>query len=110
MSFGNNVSINPYSYLAGNINIGSNVSIANHTSIHCANHSFSDKTVPIKYQPIINDPITIEDDVWIASGCRILSGVHIGKRVIIAAGAVVTKSIETNSIYAGVPAKKIKSI
>lgn len=110
MSFGDNVSINPYCYVAGEINFGNDVAVANHTSFHSFNHSFSDKSMPIKEQPTINKPITIMDDVWIGSGCRILSGVKIGTRVVVAAGAVVTKSVPTNSIIAGVPAKVIKNI
>lgn len=38
----------------------------------------------------------------------ILPGVTIGDEVIIAAGSVVTKDCDSNSIYAGNPAKKIK--
>jgi acetyltransferase-like isoleucine patch superfamily enzyme len=110
MSFGNNVSINQFCYLAGEISFGSDVAVANSTSFHSVNHSYSDPEIPIKQQPVINDPIEIADDVWIGSGCRILSGVKIGRRVIVAAGAVVNKSIPSNSLVAGVPAKVIKQI
>jgi acetyltransferase-like isoleucine patch superfamily enzyme len=110
MSFGNNVSINPYCYVAGEISFGNDVSVANHTSIHSTNHTFNDKKLPIKEQPVINNPIEIADNVWIGSGCRILSGVKIGTRVVVAAGAVVNKSVPSNSMIAGVPAKVIKII
>ena len=66
--------------------------------------------MPIKYNPSVCSPIVVNDDVWIGCGCRILAGVEIGDRVVIAAGAVVNKNVERNSLYAGVPAKKIKSI
>ena len=52
----------------------------------------------------------MEDDVWIACGVRILAGVKVGKRSIIAAGAVVNKGVDSNSIVAGVPAVAIKTI
>ena len=52
--------------------------------------------------------VIVNDDVWIGSGCRILSGVNIGHRVVVAAGAVVNKSITSNTIVAGVPAKVVK--
>lgn len=110
MSFGNNVSINQYCYLAGEIHFENNIAIANHTSIHSFNHTYSNKELPIKEQPVINNPIEIANDVWIGSGCRILSGVKIGDRVIVAAGAVVNKSIPSNSLVAGVPAKIVKYI
>lgn len=110
MSFGNNVSINPYCYVAGEINFGNDIAVANHSSFHSANHTYTDLNLPIKQQPIINNKIEIADDVWIGSGCRILSGVKIGTRVVVAAGAVVTKSVPSNSLVAGVPAEIIKKI
>ena len=39
----------------------------------------------------------------------ILKGVHIHSGSVIAAGSVVTRDVESNSIYAGVPAKKLKN-
>jgi acetyltransferase-like isoleucine patch superfamily enzyme len=50
----------------------------------------------------------IEDDVWVGYGSIIMSGVRISRGSIIAAGSLVTKDVEPYSIYAGVPAKKIK--
>ncbi len=57
----------------------------------------------------LNDITIIEDDVWVGYNCTIMSGVKIGRGSVIAAGSVVTKDVEPYSIYAGVPAKKIKS-
>lgn len=53
-------------------------------------------------------PIVIEDDVFIGVNCIILKGVTIGARSIIAAGSVVTKSIPSDCIAGGNPAKIIK--
>lgn len=55
-------------------------------------------------------PVVIEHDVWIGMNCLILKGVTIGHGSVIAAGSVVTKNVEPESIYGGNPAKKIKSI
>lgn len=52
--------------------------------------------------------IVIEDDVWIGFGSIILSGVHIGRGAIVAAGSVVTKDVPSYSIVGGVPAKIIR--
>jgi acetyltransferase-like isoleucine patch superfamily enzyme len=54
--------------------------------------------------------IVIEDEVWIGANVTILPGVKISSGVVVAAGSVVTKSIEKNIIVAGVPAQKIKSL
>ena len=55
----------------------------------------------------LNQVTTIEDDVWIGYGSIIMSGVTIGTGSIIAAGSIVTKNVESYSIYGGIPAKKI---
>jgi chloramphenicol O-acetyltransferase type B len=50
----------------------------------------------------------IENDVWVGYGSTILGGVKIGEGSIIGAGSLVTKDVEPYSIYAGVPAKRIR--
>ena len=53
------------------------------------------------------EAIIIGQDVWIGFNVIVLKGVQIGDGAIVAAGAVVTKSIHKNEIWGGVPAKKI---
>lgn len=53
-------------------------------------------------------PIRIGRNVWIGANSVILAGVEIGEGAIIAAGAVVTKSVASNAIWGGVPARLIK--
>jgi chloramphenicol O-acetyltransferase type B len=50
----------------------------------------------------------IENDGWVGYGSTILGGVKIGEGSIIGAGSLVTKDVEPYSIYAGVPAKRIR--
>ena len=57
----------------------------------------------------ITKPITIGDDVYIGNDVTILPGVNIGSKVIIGAGAIVTRDIPDNSVAAGVPARVIKT-
>lgn len=52
--------------------------------------------------------IVVEGDVWIGARALILKGVTIGKGSIVAAGSVVTKSVEPYSIVGGIPARLIK--
>lgn len=112
VEIGDNVSIHPMCYIegAGGVSIGNDVSIAHSSTLISTNHTWEDKNIPIKYNKETFAEIVIEDDVWIGCGVRILSGVKINKRSIIAAGAVVNKEIESNTIYAGVPARLIKNI
>ncbi len=53
-------------------------------------------------------PVVIESDCWIAANVTILKGVSIGRGSIVAAGAVVTKSMPPYSVIGGVPARVIR--
>jgi maltose O-acetyltransferase len=55
-------------------------------------------------------PIEIGDDVWIGGDAIICPGVKIGSRVVIAAGAVVTKDVPNDVLVAGVPATTRRNI
>jgi acetyltransferase-like isoleucine patch superfamily enzyme len=52
--------------------------------------------------------IEIGNDVWIGARATLLAGIKIGNGAIIAAGSVVTKSVNDFSIVGGVPAKHIR--
>ena len=53
-------------------------------------------------------PIVIGDHVWVGLRAVILKGVSIGNGSVIAAGALVNKSVPAHAIFGGVPAKVIK--
>ena len=54
--------------------------------------------------------VHIEDYAWIGAGAIVLSGVTIGKRSIVAAGSVVTRSFPADVLVAGNPASIIKKL
>jgi len=56
-------------------------------------------------RPRYDEPVTIEDDVWVGAGAYILKGVTIGRGAIVGAGAVVTKSVPSYAIVVGNPAR-----
>ena len=90
----------------GGIEIGDGSLIGHNTTIATLNHEFN----PAKRQNLTPSPVKIGKNVWIGSDCTILPGVEIGDGVIIGAGSVVTKSIPTNTIAVGNPARVIKGI
>ena len=53
-------------------------------------------------------PVKIADNVWIGMNAIILKGVTIGENSVVAAGSVVTKSVEPNTVVAGNPAQVVK--
>lgn len=55
-------------------------------------------------------PTAIGNNVFVGMDTIILAGVSVGDNVIIGAGSVVTKSLESNSVYAGNPAKRICTV
>lgn len=77
MQVGENFSLHDFCYVdaVGGIEIGKNVSIAHGCSLISFNHTWQDETLPIKYNPTTNAKITIEDDVLLDCGVRIMPGV-----------------------------------
>jgi serine O-acetyltransferase len=66
------------------------------------------KSIDIGYDPE-SRPL-LGDDVTIGSGAKVLGGVLIGNNVTVGANAVVTKSLESNVVAAGIPAKVIRHL
>ena len=94
----------------GPVSIGSHVNLAQGIVVTALNHNFEDATKRIDQQGVSTKPVVIGDDVWIGANAVILPGVTIGRHVVVAAGAVVTKDVPEYSIVAGVPAKVIKKM
>lgn len=90
----------------GGITIGDGTLIGHNVVLATLNHHQD----PHRRKDMIPAPIVIGKDVWIGTNATILPGVSIGDGAIIAAGAVVTKDVETQVIVGGVPARKIKNI
>lgn len=96
------------------IRIGDKVNIQDGVIIHCTYEKtrvIVGNKVSIGHNAIIHG-CTIEDNVLVGMGAIIMDNAVIGTNSIIAAGAVVLEGtiVEPESIYAGVPAKKVKSI
>ena len=96
------------------IKIGNNVNIQDGAIIHCTYQKSPvniGNNVSIAHNAIVHG-CTIHDNVLIGMGAIVMDDVVVHSNSIIAAGAVVSQGteIESGSVYAGIPAKKIKSI
>ncbi|WP_317259133.1 acyltransferase [Paenibacillus sp. J5C2022] len=87
------------------IEIGNRVTIA--PEAYILTHDTSSKSL-IGYTRI--GTVIIEDDVFIGARAIIMPGVTIGKGAIVAAGSVVTKTVEPGMVVSGVPAIPIRSV
>lgn len=135
-SYGNDFSFDPYGiYSYENISIGNRVNlgyrpiiVASKSKVIIGNNIMFGPEVTIRggnhridiigrYMIDISDDeklpeddpgVIIEDDVWIGTRAIILAGVTVGRGSVVAAGAVVTKSVPPYAIVGGNPARIIR--
>jgi carbonic anhydrase/acetyltransferase-like protein (isoleucine patch superfamily) len=96
------------------IRIGNKVNVQDGAVIHCTYQKFATvigSNVSIGHNAIVHG-CTVHDNVLIGMGSIVMDGAVVHSNTIIAAGAVVLEGTvcEENAIYAGIPAKKVKTI
>lgn len=94
--------------LRGGIILEDEVMIGPYLKMVSSNHTFCKGSA--RFAPGEGKEIKIGFGTWVASGVTITAGVVVEKSCLVAAGSVVTKSFEKDSIIAGVPAKKIGNV
>ncbi len=92
------------------ITIEDNVLFAPNVAVYCTTHTYSNKTLPIKQQQLKNKSTHIQSGAWLGINSVIMPGVTIGKNSIIGANSLVICDVPDYCIYAGSPAKLIKTI
>ncbi|WP_192022375.1 acyltransferase [Shewanella sp. WPAGA9] len=101
----NNISI----IACSEISIGMNCQIGDQVAIYdCDFHEINPDTRNDSAGEV--DSVKIGNNVWLGSRVMILKGVSIGDNSVVAAGSIVTKSIPSNCLSAGSPAKVIRKI
>ena len=88
--------------LADQVTLAERVTMLTHTNIGYEDHPLQ------KYYPSFTKSIVIKEGSFIGVNATIMPGVTIGPCSVIAAGSVVTESIEPYTVVGGVPAKVIK--
>lgn len=120
LRIGNGVYLGKEVFISANATIGDYCLIANRVAfVGRDDHDYRVVGVPIRFAPWIGDPgfpadlrereVRLDADVWVGFGAIVLTGVHVGRGAIIAAGSVVTSDIPPYAVAAGVPARPIGS-
>jgi UDP-2-acetamido-3-amino-2,3-dideoxy-glucuronate N-acetyltransferase len=125
---GDQTTVGPFVEIQKGAKIGKNVKVSSHSFI-CEGVTIEDDVfvghgvmfINDKYPKSVNEkgelatgddwevvPTLVKKGVGLGSGAIILCGVTIGENALIGAGAVVTKDVPPNTVYAGVPAKKLR--
>ena len=114
---GNDCSIWFNAVIRGDVNsiiIGNKVNIQDGAVVHCTYEKAATvigNNVSIGHNTLIHG-CEIKSNVLVGMGAIVMDGVVIESNVIIAAGAVVLQGthIESGTVWAGVPAKKVKDL
>ena len=117
VTMGDDCSIWFNAVLRGDVNfihMGNKVNVQDGAIIHCTYQKTGTtvgNNVSIGHNAIVHGCV-IDDNVLVGMGAIVMDNCHVGSNSIIAAGAVVLENtvIEPGSIWAGVPAKKVKDI
>ena len=86
------------------ITIGDDVALANEVYVMDSNSH------GVEGRPHVEAPVRIGDGTWVGARAMILPGVTIGKRVVVAAGSVVTRDVPDDVLVAGNPARVVRPL
>lgn len=110
IGYGTHIGDNTIIDVSDDVLIGENVAIGPNCVLYTHDHDFNNQDKEAAWKgSVITKPIKIENGAWIGSGVTILSGIIIGERAVVAAGAVVTKNVLPRSVVGGVPAVVIRN-
>jgi carbonic anhydrase/acetyltransferase-like protein (isoleucine patch superfamily) len=117
VTFGHSCSVWFNAVIRGDVNfiaIGNKVNIQDGAVIHCTyqkHPTYIGNNVSIGHNAIVHG-CTIKDNVLIGMGAIVMDNCVIESNSIVAAGSVITQNtnVESGTIWAGVPAKKVKDI
>lgn len=90
------------------VTLGRNCNVAMNVQFITSDHVLGDRNR--RAGELLGKSIFVGDGTWIGAGALILPGVRIGAGSVIAAGSVVIKDCEPDSLYAGVPARRIRGL
>jgi acetyltransferase-like isoleucine patch superfamily enzyme len=107
MGEGSNIGDNSMIDTTDDVVIGNEVAVGPYSIIYSHDHDYKTDSFAAWKGGVVKDKVIIEDGAWVGARVTLLPGVTVGKRAIVAAGSVVTKSVAAADIVGGVPAKSL---
>jgi acetyltransferase-like isoleucine patch superfamily enzyme len=90
----------------GEVIIGKGTLIGPSCVLLGSSHQITD--VPLVQEAMLRSKLVLGNNIWIGALCTINHGITLGDNCIIGANSFVNRSVETNAIVGGVPAKHIR--
>lgn len=110
VSVGDRSSIGINARLHGTVAIGRDVMMGPYVLVYALGHATDRVDVPmIEQGNATEQPVTIDDDVWLGARSILLPGVRVGRGSVVGAGAVVARSVPPYSVVVGNPARVVRS-
>jgi putative colanic acid biosynthesis acetyltransferase WcaF len=85
------------------VSMGSHVIVSQQAYICGATHDYNDPSFPL-----ISFPMSLGAYSWVCARASVAPGVNVGEGAVLGLGSVVTRDLEPWTVYAGVPARRIK--
>lgn len=98
------VGYNAVLYNLGAINIGDRVTISQRAHLCAGTHDYTDPRMPLRKTPII-----IDDEAWVCADAFVGPNVHVGRKAVVGARAVVVRDVQESDIVVGNPARRVKT-
>lgn len=95
---------------AGDISVGAQVRIGPNVQLLTGTHTITRNPLARASYEVDYVPKTIGNGVWIGAGAIILPGADVADGCVLASGAVLTRSTLPDGLYAGVPARRLRSL
>jgi acetyltransferase-like isoleucine patch superfamily enzyme len=90
------------------VTLGENVMLGEHVKIYDNDHAIEGATIMRK--KFVTQDVHVGDNCWLANNVVVLKGSKIGDNVVVGAQSLVRGVLDSNSIYAGIPCRKVKDL
>lgn len=97
-------------YNFSQFSVGDHTEIGPGLHVQTNEHEWLSIDEPLAKQGSRTDAIEVGSGAYLGANVTLLSGVIVGSQTVLAAGAIVTKTVEKRAVYGGVPAKKIRDL